>query len=79
MKPKIIAVIAAGVLLLILVVQNLQQVTTHILFLDLPMPVAVLIFVVAIIAYGAGVITDGKLFRRPKGPPHADVDDKKKG
>jgi hypothetical protein len=43
------------------------------------MPVAVLIFVVAIIAYGAGVITDGKLFRRPKGPPHADVDDKKKG
>jgi uncharacterized integral membrane protein len=77
MKPKVIAVIVAAVILLILILLNLNSVTTRIFWLRVEMPLALLLAIVAAIAYMAGVITDGKVFRRPKGPPYHDKDDKK--
>jgi len=71
MRPKVIIVALAAIILLIVILQNLEPVTTKILFLEMTMPQAILIAAVAAIAFLVGVITDGRVLRRGKDKPEA--------
>jgi uncharacterized integral membrane protein len=62
---KLIVLIAAVVVLAILVVQNTDQVTTRLLFIELNMPRAVLLFLVFAIGFAAGAVTTMRV-RKPK-------------
>lgn len=72
-KGKVIIVCVVAALLLVLILQNIEPATVTLFFLKMTMPMALLIAIVSLLAYGAGVITDGKVFRRPKGPPYEKV------
>lgn len=69
LRPKVIVVVLAAIVLLIIIFQNLQPVQTKILFLDMQMPQAFLLAIVAAIAFFVGVVSDGRMFRRAKGKP----------
>jgi len=63
-RPKVVLVAIAAVILLILIFQNLDHVQVRLLFYKPTVPLALLLAIVAAIAYVAGVITDGRVFRR---------------
>ena len=66
MRPKVILFVVAAVIIAIIILQNLNSVQTRILFLEMQMPQAFLLVIVAVIAYAAGVLTDGRMIRRKK-------------
>ena len=55
-KAKLWGAIALAILLLIVISQNWTTVDTKILFIDLRMPRAVLLFLTAVIGFIAGVL-----------------------
>jgi uncharacterized integral membrane protein len=55
-KLKIITASILVILVAIMVVQNREQVTTHLLFATVSMPHAVLIFIVAAAGFALGVL-----------------------
>jgi len=59
-RAKIIAAAIAAVLVLIIVAQNRETVETHILFLTISMPRAILLGAVAGLLTAFGVITTGR-------------------
>ena len=63
-SPKVWFVSVAVIVLIIVVLQNLASVKVQILFLEMTMPIAALIAIVAAIAFLVGVVTDGRMFRR---------------
>ena len=63
-SPKVWFVGIAVIVLIIVVLQNLAPVEVQILFLEMKMPIAALIAIVAVIAFLVGVVTDGRMFRR---------------
>lgn len=65
-RPKVIVAAIAAIILLILIFQNLEPVRTEILFYTAKLPQAVLLAIVAAIAFFVGVITDGRVFRGGK-------------
>ena len=76
-KLKIIALLTLGVLLILIVVQNTAPVQARLLWFEAELPVIVLLLVVAIAAFTAGVLVtmvrsrkkrSGKERRSP-GPP----------
>jgi uncharacterized integral membrane protein len=67
---KLIVLIAAILALAILVVQNTDQVTTKLLFAEIRMPQAVLLFVVFATGFAAGAVTTMRVRRRkPQATP----------
>ncbi len=65
-RPKVIIGALAAIVLVIIILQNLEPVRTRILFLEMTMPQAFLLAIVAVGAFLVGVITDGRVLRKPK-------------
>jgi len=55
-KFKVIAAVAAILLAVVLIVQNVEQVDTRVLFWKVPMPRAVLLAVTAAVGFVGGLI-----------------------
>lgn len=66
LKLGVIAVI--GLLVLIVVLQNTAAVETKILFVSITMPRAVLLFGTLLTGFALGVLTAGRIARKPKQP-----------
>ena len=67
-KFKVILLAVVGLLVLIVVLQNTQAVETRLLFLTVTMPRAVLLFGTLLIGFALGVLTAGRIVRKPKQP-----------
>jgi len=63
-KIKITLAVIVAVLVLIVVFQNIESVTTRVLWVEIPMPRALLLFVMLAIGFGAGVLVTGAAYRR---------------
>jgi uncharacterized integral membrane protein len=53
---KLIAASILSILVAIVVVQNRDQVTTHLLFFSIMMPLAVLLFITAAVGFALGIL-----------------------
>jgi uncharacterized integral membrane protein len=53
---KLIAASILAILVAILVVQNREQVATHLLFATVSMPLAILLFITAAVGFALGVL-----------------------
>lgn len=62
-NPRVLAAIAGTVLVLIVVLQNTESVRTDILFFQVTMPRAALLFTCAAIGFVVGIVT-GVRYRR---------------
>ena len=67
-KFKVILLAVVGLLVLIVVLQNTEAVETRLLFLTVTMPRAVLLFGTLLIGFALGVLTAGRIVRKPKQP-----------
>lgn len=67
-KFKVILLAVVGLLVLIVVLQNTQAVETRLLFLTVTMPRAVLLFGTLLVGFALGVLTAGRIARKPKQP-----------
>lgn len=63
-KVKIAVGVAIGLLVLIVIFQNTQTVTTHVLFMEISMPRALLLIVMLAAGFGAGVLVTGTAYRK---------------
>ena len=59
---------AFGLLVLIVILQNTEAVETELLFISVSMPRAVLLFGALLIGFALGVLTAGRISRKPKQP-----------
>jgi uncharacterized integral membrane protein len=55
-KLKWATMIVAAALLVVIILQNTEPIETHVLFASFTMPMAVLLFVVAVLAFLCGVV-----------------------
>lgn len=65
-KFAIVVVAVIGLLVLIVVLQNTEAVSTKILFLTVTMPGAALLFGTLLIGFVLGVVAAGWLVRKPR-------------
>ena len=65
-KFKVVVLSVVGLLLLIVVLQNTEAVETKLLFVSVTMPRAVLLFGTLLIGFALGVLTAGRISRKPK-------------
>jgi uncharacterized integral membrane protein len=66
-RIKIIAIAVIAVLTLIVVLQNTESIQTQILFWNLTMPKALLLFGAVLVGFALGVLTVGRMSRRRRG------------
>ena len=67
-KFKVVALAVVGLLVLIVILQNTEAVETKLLFVSISMPRAVLLFGTLLIGFTLGVLTAGRIARKPKQP-----------
>jgi len=65
-KWKLVVIAVVGLLVLIVVLQNTEAVETKVLFVSVAMPRAVLLFGTLLAGFALGVLTAGRIARRPK-------------
>ena len=65
-KLKVVVLAIVGLLVLIVVLQNTEAVETKLLFVSVTMPRAILLFGTLLIGFLLGVLTAGRIARRPK-------------
>lgn len=63
-RAKIIGAAVLAVLLIILMVQNQEPVTTHLLFVEVRMAQSILLLVTAALGFGSGTLLTWFLLRR---------------
>ncbi len=63
-RLKLIGLLILAVLVVVLVLQNTQMVTTHLLFITASMPMAVLLVLVLLAGFACGVLTALKIGKR---------------
>jgi uncharacterized integral membrane protein len=63
-KIKIALAVLLGILVLIIVFQNIETVTTRILWLEIPMPLALLQLLMLAIGFAGGVLATGAAYRK---------------
>ena len=68
-KLKIIVMAVIGLLTLIVVLQNTEEVKTRLLFVNVEMPRAALLFGTLLIGFLLGVLTAGRLVGKAKKAP----------
>lgn len=56
-KIKLVATVLGLLLIVIVILQNMEQATTNILFAQIQMPRSVLLLVTLLIGFGAGAVT----------------------
>ena len=67
-KFKVVVLTVVGLLVLIVVLQNTETVETRLLFVTVTMPRAVLLFGTLLTGFALGVLTAGRIARKPKHP-----------
>ena len=67
-KFKVVVLAVVGLLVVIVVLQNTEAVETRLLFLTVTMPRAVLLFGTLLIGFALGVLTAGRIARKPRQP-----------
>lgn len=65
---KLVAAVVAGLLAIILVLQNTQEVETRLLFVTVTMPRAVLLLVTLLIGFILGLLLAGRLKGKTTAP-----------
>ena len=65
-KLKVVVLAVVGLLVLIVVLQNTEAVETKILFVSVTMPRAVLLFGTLLVGFALGVLTGGRIGRKPR-------------
>ena len=65
-KFKVVSMAVLGLLVLIIVLQNTEAVETKLLFASVTMPRAVLLFGTLLTGFALGVLTAGRISRKPK-------------
>ena len=65
-KAKIGGTVVLAVLVIIIILQNRESVTTEILFIDIPLPRAVLLLITLLIGIAIGMLISVTLARRNK-------------
>ena len=65
-KFKVVVLAVIGLLVLIVILQNTEAVETKLLFISISMPRAVLLFGTLLIGFALGVLTAGRISRKPK-------------
>ncbi len=63
-RIKLIALAAAAILVVIVIAQNTQEVQTHVLWMRVSMPRAVLLIVCLLVGFGLGVLFGGRLRKK---------------
>lgn len=63
-RLKLIGLLVLAVLVVVLILQNTQMVTTHLLFITASMPMAVLLVLVLSVGFAGGVLTALKIGKR---------------
>ena len=64
-KFKVVALAVVGLIVLVVILQNTEAVETKLLFVSVTMPRAVLLFGTLLIGFALGVLTAGRLARKP--------------
>lgn len=63
-RTKHLALVAAAILVIVVIAQNTQEVETHVLWMRVGMPRAVLLIVCLLVGFGLGVLFGGRLRRK---------------
>lgn len=63
-KAKVAMAAVIGVLVLILIFQNLDAVPTRVFWYEYDMPLAMLLVVMLVVGFGAGVLVTGVAYRK---------------
>ena len=66
MKPKVIISLALGIVILIIIIQNIRDVQTDILFWTISLPHIFLLFIVFVIGILVGMMLPGLLSKKPE-------------
>jgi uncharacterized integral membrane protein len=66
MKPKVIIGLILGIVILIIIIQNVRNVPTDILFWSITLPHIFLLFIVFAIGILVGMMLQGLMTRKPK-------------
>ena len=66
MKPKVIISLILGIIILIIIIQNVSDVPTKILFWTIELPHIFLLFIVFAIGILVGMMLPGFLSKKPK-------------
>jgi uncharacterized integral membrane protein len=66
MKPKVIIGLILGIIILIIIIQNVRNVPTDILFWSITLPHIFLLFIVFAIGILVGMMLQGLMTRKPK-------------
>lgn len=66
MKPKVIISLILGIIILIIIIQNVKDVPTNILFWTIELPHIFLLFIVFAIGILVGMMLPGLLSKKPK-------------
>ena len=66
MKPKVIISLVLGIVILIVIIQNVRDVPTDILFWTISLPHIFLLFIVFIIGILVGMMLPGLMSKKPE-------------
>lgn len=66
MKPKVIISLILGIIILIVIIQNVQEVPTSVLFWTINLPHIFLLFIVFAIGILVGMMLPGLMTKKPK-------------
>lgn len=66
MKPKVIVSLVLGIVILIVIIQNVRDVPTDILFWTISLPHIFLLFIVFIIGILVGMMLPGLMSKKPE-------------
>jgi uncharacterized integral membrane protein len=64
----------AVILVLIVILQNTEEVVTKVLWLDIPMPRALLLFITFLVGFGSGYLVHLRRSRRHRGGDHSELE-----
>jgi len=64
---KLTGISLAVILVLIVILQNTEEVVTKVLWLDIPMPRALLLFITFLVGFGSGYLVHLRRARRHRG------------
>lgn len=73
MKPKVIISLILGFIILIVIIQNVREVPTDILFWSVTLPHIFLLFVVFVIGVLLGMMLPGLMTKKSKKESHESV------
>lgn len=65
-KVKLAATVAAVILVIIVILQNMEPATTRLLFATIEMPRAVLLIITLLIGFGAGMLSTWLYYTRKR-------------